>query len=136
MGVELTANSDNVLRCGLTAKHVDVPGLLAVTSFRAAEPARRTAHPVSAVEAEYPSPAEEFRLSRLHPTAVPTRIELPTPQILLCIAGHARLSAPGHPALDLPRDASAYLRPGAGPVELTGPGARLFRATTGAPARV
>src|SRR6202012_368497 len=33
-GVEIMANSDNVLRCGLTAKHVDVPELLAVTDFR------------------------------------------------------------------------------------------------------
>ena len=35
-GVEIMANSDNVLRCGLTGKHVDVAELLAVTDF--AEP--------------------------------------------------------------------------------------------------
>ncbi|MBD0692319.1 mannose-6-phosphate isomerase, class I [Streptomyces sp. CBMA123] len=130
-GVELMANSDNVLRCGLTTKHVDVDGLLAVTSFRAAEPVLLTARPLSGVEAEFPSPAEEFRLSRLRPPVTPVRVELPTPQILLCVAGHARLHAPGHPGLDLPRGASAYLPPGAGPVELTGSGAELFRATTG-----
>jgi mannose-6-phosphate isomerase len=33
MGVEIMANSDNVLRCGLTSKHVDVPELLRVTDF-------------------------------------------------------------------------------------------------------
>ncbi|MFE3500123.1 mannose-6-phosphate isomerase, class I [Kitasatospora sp. NPDC059160] len=131
VGVELMANSDNVLRCGLTGKHVDVAGLLAVTDFRAAAPAVLEARPLTAVEAEFPSPAAEFRLSRLHPSAAPVRIELPTPQILLCTAGSARLHAPGHPGLDLPRGASAYLPPGAGPVELTGPGAELFRATTG-----
>ena len=32
-GVELMANSDNVLRCGLTPKHVDVPELLRVLDF-------------------------------------------------------------------------------------------------------
>ncbi|MFJ4186876.1 mannose-6-phosphate isomerase, class I [Kitasatospora sp. NPDC089509] len=130
-GVELMANSDNVLRCGLTDKHVDVPGLLAVTTFRAAEPAVLSARPLNPVEAEFPTPAEEFRLSRIQLPTGAGRIELPTPQILLCVAGHARLRAPGHPALDLPRGAAAYLPPGAGPVELTGPGARLFRATTG-----
>ncbi|MEV7602426.1 mannose-6-phosphate isomerase, class I [Kitasatospora sp. NPDC089797] len=130
-GVELMANSDNVLRCGLTGKHVDVPGLLAVTTFRTAEPTVLTARPVNTLEDEFATPAEEFRLSRLRPTATPGRVELATPQILLCVAGRARLAAPGHPALDLPRGASAYLRPGAGPVELTGPGADLFRATTG-----
>src|SRR6202040_3223515 len=30
-GVELLANSDNVVRAGLTAKHVDVPELLKLT---------------------------------------------------------------------------------------------------------
>ncbi|MBV2155642.1 mannose-6-phosphate isomerase, class I [Kitasatospora sp. SUK 42] len=131
VAVELMANSDNVLRCGLTAKHVDVDGLLAVTSFRAAEPDVLGARPIDRVEAEFPSPAEEFRLSRLRPGDTPSRVELPTPQILLCVAGRARLRAPGHPDLDLPSGTSAYLRPGAGPVELTGPGAELFRATTG-----
>jgi mannose-6-phosphate isomerase len=33
-GVEVMANSDNVLRCGFTPKHVDVPELLRVTDFR------------------------------------------------------------------------------------------------------
>src|SRR6202012_4358237 len=34
-GVEIMANSDNVLRCGLTPKHVDVPELLHITDFTA-----------------------------------------------------------------------------------------------------
>ena len=33
LGVEVMANSDNVLRCGLTPKHIDVPELLAITDF-------------------------------------------------------------------------------------------------------
>ena len=37
-GVELMANSDNVLRGGLTPKHVDVPELLRVLDFTAAPP--------------------------------------------------------------------------------------------------
>ncbi|MFD5082457.1 mannose-6-phosphate isomerase, class I [Kitasatospora sp. NPDC058201] len=146
VGVELMANSDNVLRCGLTAKHVDVDGLLAVTAFRTGEPAVLTARtpddggtPDGArapggggIEEQFPSPAAEFRLSRLRPTAVPVRVDLAdAPQILLCTAGRARLRAPGGAGLDLPPGRSAYLRPGAGPVRLTGPGAELFRATVG-----
>jgi mannose-6-phosphate isomerase len=34
MGVEVMASSDNVLRCGLTPKHIDVPELMAITDFR------------------------------------------------------------------------------------------------------
>ena len=33
VGVEIMANSDNVLRCGLTPKHIDVPELLKITDF-------------------------------------------------------------------------------------------------------
>ncbi|MGW3072010.1 mannose-6-phosphate isomerase, class I [Kitasatospora sp. NPDC001132] len=132
VGVELMAESDNVLRCGLTAKHVDPDGLLAVTSFRTGEPEVLVPRPTGRDgEEAFASPAEEFGLSRLRPGAVAVRVELATPQILLCVSGWARLRAPGGAELPLPAGASAYLRPGAGPVELTGPGAELFRATTG-----
>jgi mannose-6-phosphate isomerase len=33
MGVEVMASSDNVLRCGVTSKHIDVPELLSITDF-------------------------------------------------------------------------------------------------------
>ncbi|WP_327674707.1 mannose-6-phosphate isomerase, class I [Kitasatospora sp. NBC_00458] len=150
VGVELMANSDNVLRCGLTAKHIDVDGLLAVTAFRTGEPPVLTAHAPEGngaatgdrtatgigigigIEEQFPSPAAEFRLSMLRPTAAPARIDLAdAPQILLCTAGRARLRTPAGHALDLPRGRSAYLRPGTDPVHLTGPGAELFRATVG-----
>ncbi|MFG2908728.1 mannose-6-phosphate isomerase, class I [Kitasatospora sp. NPDC048286] len=132
VGVELMAESDNVLRCGLTAKHVDVDGLLAVTSFRTGEPEVLVPRPTGRDgEEAFASPAEEFGLFRLRPGATTVRVDLTTPQILLCVSGRARLRAPGGAELPLPAGASAYLRPGAGPVELTGPGAELFRATTG-----
>ncbi|CAM5684917.1 mannose-6-phosphate isomerase, class I [Streptomyces violaceorubidus] len=38
LGVEIMANSDNVLRCGLTPKHVDVPELLRIVRFEAGDP--------------------------------------------------------------------------------------------------
>lgn len=136
VGVELMANSDNVLRCGLTAKHVDVDGLLAVTSFRTGEPPVRTAEPVtgrSGIEHRYPSPAAEFGLSVLRPTATPVRVDLAgAPQILLCTAGRARLRTADGATLDLGPGHSAYLPPTTTPVQLTGPAAHLFRATTGA----
>ena len=40
LGLEAMAASDNVLRGGLTSKHVDVPGLLEVVSFTPEAPAR------------------------------------------------------------------------------------------------
>ena len=66
IGVEVMANSDNVLRGGLTPKHVDVPELLRVLDFT---PARRIRlHPRSAhdgFEPTYRTPAAEFAVSVL-----------------------------------------------------------------------
>ncbi len=62
-GVELMANSDNVLRGGLTHKHVDTDELLNILSFNYG-PAHIIAPEVTRQsEAIYPAPAEEFALS-------------------------------------------------------------------------
>ncbi|GAA2905038.1 mannose-6-phosphate isomerase, class I [Streptomyces mexicanus] len=89
LGVEIMANSDNVLRCGLTPKHVDVPELLRVVRFEAADPG--VLRPEAAPDGEevYETPIDEFRLSRyvLLEGATAHDLTLTTPQILLCTAG-------------------------------------------------
>jgi mannose-6-phosphate isomerase len=64
-GVELMANSDNVIRAGLTNKHADVPELLRILRF--GESSRNLIKPKARAKAEwlYPTPAKEFLLSRL-----------------------------------------------------------------------
>ncbi|CAM5384679.1 mannose-6-phosphate isomerase OS=Streptomyces fumanus OX=67302 GN=GCM10018772_33570 PE=3 SV=1 [Streptomyces fumanus] len=93
LGVEIMANSDNVLRCGLTPKHVDVPELLRIVRFEAAGPGvlRPEASPDG--EEVYDTPTDEFRLSRyvLPAGTAPRDLTLPTPQILLCTAGTVRV---------------------------------------------
>src|SRR5690348_5036030 len=92
LGVEIMANSDNVLRCGLTPKHVDVPELLRVVRFEASDPGvlRPEASPDG--EEVYETPIDEFRLSRyaLAEGAAPHDLTRETPQILLCTAGSVR----------------------------------------------
>ncbi|MFI6491854.1 mannose-6-phosphate isomerase, class I [Streptomyces sp. NPDC050564] len=92
LGVEIMANSDNVLRCGLTPKHVDVPELLRVVRFEAGDPGvlRPEASPDG--EEVYATPIDEFRLSRfvLAEGAAPRDLTRATPQILLCTAGSVR----------------------------------------------
>ncbi|GGV81186.1 mannose-6-phosphate isomerase, class I [Streptomyces griseoloalbus] len=92
LGVEIMANSDNVLRCGLTPKHVDVPELLRIVRFEAGEPGvlRPEAGPDG--EEVYETPIDEFRLSRyVLPEGGTTHdLTLLTPQILLCTAGSVR----------------------------------------------
>ncbi|WP_030603761.1 mannose-6-phosphate isomerase, class I [Streptomyces fulvoviolaceus] len=92
LGVEIMANSDNVLRCGLTPKHVDVPELLRIVRFEAADPGvlRPEASPDG--EEVYETPIDEFRLSRyvLPEGAAVHDLTRATPQILLCTAGSVR----------------------------------------------
>ncbi|MCD6261784.1 MAG: mannose-6-phosphate isomerase, class I [Deltaproteobacteria bacterium] len=62
-GIELMANSDNVLRGGLTPKHVDVEELLWIVDFRATEVAVIEPESVNTKERSYVTPAREFLLS-------------------------------------------------------------------------
>ncbi len=64
--MELMANSDNVLRGGLTPKHVDVPELLKHVVFEATEPNILKGEAVAnGMERVYTSPAPDFELSKI-----------------------------------------------------------------------
>lgn len=63
--VELMASSDNVLRGGLTPKHVDVPELMRVLDFTSAKPGILSGGARSPTEVVYRTPASEFELSRI-----------------------------------------------------------------------
>ena len=62
VGIELMANSDNVLRGGLTPKHVDVTELLAVGRFQPSAVEIIRTRPVGPGEWRYDCPAVEFSL--------------------------------------------------------------------------
>ncbi len=61
--VEIMANSDNVLRGGLTPKHVDVPELMKHVVFAPIEPDIIRGIPAGAAETKFPTPAPDFELS-------------------------------------------------------------------------
>lgn len=61
--LELMANSDNVLRGGLTPKHIDVPELLDKTRFGAVMPTKLSPEAQSDGWYRYPTPAPDFALS-------------------------------------------------------------------------
>ena len=67
--IEIMANSDNVIRGGLTPKHIDVPQLLKLITFEGFTPeiveSRQRDNPY---EAFYESPSPDFRLSRIQLT--------------------------------------------------------------------
>jgi mannose-6-phosphate isomerase len=61
--VEIMANSDNVLRGGLTPKHIDVPELMKHVIFEAVIPQVILGKPINEFEQVYPTPAPDFELS-------------------------------------------------------------------------
>jgi mannose-6-phosphate isomerase len=65
VAVEVMSNSDNVLRGGLTSKHVDAGELLRVLTFQPTEPRVMAARTLGGGESVYETPAEEFSLRRL-----------------------------------------------------------------------
>lgn len=138
VGLEVMANSDNVLRGGLTPKHVDVPELLRVLDFTpTTEAALRPATFTDGLEVVYQTPAEEFALSRVtldgphlgHEVDAPARHD--GPQILLCTEGSVTVHAKSK-TLTLRRGESAWVTCDDGPIRLLAQQpAVLFRATIG-----
>lgn len=137
LGVELLSNSDNVVRCGLTPKHVDVPELLRIVDFRSADPGILHAVPVPGSDGEevYPTPIDEFRLSRYSlggTDAVSRRIPGTTAQILLCVEGAVVLTDADDSSVALRRGESAYVPADAVGLRAAAAGgtpSTLFRAT-------
>jgi mannose-6-phosphate isomerase len=128
-GVELLANSDNVVRAGLTPKHIDVPELLNLIDPAAAVPVIKPRQAGAGVLA-YDSPAPEFRLYRAEPGA--GDVALPGgggPRIVLCTEGTGLLRAESA-TLKLARGESCYLSAQDARVTASGP-ASLFVAGSG-----
>ncbi|MDQ3403932.1 MAG: mannose-6-phosphate isomerase, class I [Actinomycetota bacterium] len=87
--IEILANSDNILRGGLTPKHVDVPELLRVLDFGHGEMPVTTGELIGNIST-YPTDAAEFELSRVEWSSQDRAdVALPAarPQILVCTAG-------------------------------------------------
>ena len=125
-GVEVMAASDNVLRGGLTTKHVDLAALIEVLDFT--DGRVPVVHPVLGPGGlRYPVPVEDFDLTRVQLTEQSGALTTGGPQVLLCTEGTAVLSSPDA-GVTLRRGESAFVPAGA-PVTASGP-AVLYRATT------
>ncbi|MEZ4227378.1 MAG: mannose-6-phosphate isomerase, class I [Polyangiaceae bacterium] len=129
-GVEIMASSDNVLRGGLTVKHVDVPELMKVLDFRPLVPA-----PVSVIAQDgrqrYETPAREFCLERVELVeTLELRRARPGPEIWLCLEGEASVAAAGEEQ-PISRGQAVFVCASAGALSLRG-NAVLYRALVGA----
>jgi mannose-6-phosphate isomerase class I len=122
-GIEVMASSDNVLRAGLTSKHVDPPELLRV--LRCDAPAVPRIRPDA--DGIYRTPAAEFELSvrRLTPDK-PLSLETSGPEVLLVPRGRVRLEADDGSRMELTDGAGAMVAAGTG-VRVAGADATLYR---------
>jgi mannose-6-phosphate isomerase len=129
VGVELMANSDNVLRAGLTGKRIDVPELLRLVDPAVPVPVIHP-RPLAAHVAEYDTPAPEFQLYRLDPAGGDVGLPDAGPRIVLCIEGAATLRAHDGDSVKLGRGESCFVPAADGDVTVSGQ-AVLFAAASG-----
>jgi mannose-6-phosphate isomerase len=131
-GVEIMANSDNVLRAGLTPKPVAVEELLHVVDGRSRPQRHLPEIELGPGEVAWRPPVPFFQLTRLRPDGgrLAAHPSVTGPQVLLCTAGEVTVGCPGAHDLVLRAGASAFVGAGAGPVEVRGSG-EVFRAAVG-----
>jgi mannose-6-phosphate isomerase len=130
--IEIMANSDNVVRGGLTPKHVDLPELFKVVRFDSHDVQLVRTEKQDTTETLYRTPAAEFALSSIQLRAGDTFFSRPARnvEIMLCIAGTAVFheTAPAGRAVEIARGSSVLIPAAAPPYRLTGP-ATVYKAT-------
>lgn len=131
VAVEIMANSDNVLRGGLTSKHIAVDELLTVTDATVLPVPWCLPEPVDEHRQRYAPDCEEFQLDHLslagehHETAgAPAVVQLlpEGPGVLLCLRGEIHLEQDAEAAPD--RDSTGS--PGAGELSAAGEAALVL----------
>jgi mannose-6-phosphate isomerase len=98
-GLELMANSDNVIRGGLTYKHIDPPELISILDFNPRIPDILTPEGIDGPEKFYPVSAEEFMLSVISLRGKGETYESRGSrgaEIMICTDGDARVTDIGH----------------------------------------
>ena len=133
LGVEVMAASDNVLRGGLTPKHIDVDELERVVDFRAGKIAPVTPREVVQGLIEYPCNTDAFLLYKAEPSGdrVLADLSMPGESIILCTAGEIALSNSLDERVILRRGEAAYMSSEAKFFTISGSGT-AFLATSAA----
>ena len=126
VALEVMANSDNVLRAGLTPKYIDIPELVANVKF-VPKPATEllTTPEQNGAELDFPIPVADFAFSLHDLSTQASSLAQQSAAILFCVEGEAVLSK-GEQRLVLKPGESAFVSAGESPVEASGVG-RLAR---------
>lgn len=94
LGVEVMAASDNVLRSGLTSKHVDVAEVLKIADFSELLEPRVEPKKLAEGLIEYPVDCSEFRIYRAEVSGknLLADLDLPAGAMVICTAGEVAVS--------------------------------------------
>ncbi len=128
VALEVMANSDNVLRAGLTPKYIDIPELAANVKFEAKPANQLLTTPVKhGAELDFPIPVNDFAFSLHDLSAQETAIDQQSAAILFCVEGEAILRK-GEQRLVLKPGESAFISAEESPVSVSGVGrvARVY----------
>lgn len=107
LGVEIMAASDNVLRGGLTPKHIDVPELLSVLDTEPGlVPVLRPA--ASGAVTAYPVDVPDFALRRVAVEGAPITVDIAGPAIVLSTGGDVTVRGGDGASLAVPVGQAAY----------------------------
>ncbi len=123
--VEVLANSDNVVRAGLTPKKIDVRELLRIVDVdgqMTPEPGRRQGRVV-----HYPVSVPQFRLARVDPGAAPELVEFSGPRIVLSIGGSLLVQCDGI-SIELGPGESTFVTAAQAAVQISGTGTAYIAA--------
>jgi len=127
VALEIMANSDNVLRAGLTPKYIDIPELLANLKFVEKPADTLLTVPVQQGNTQtFPIPVEDFAFAIHTLGAEPLSVEQQSAAIIFCIEGEAVLGS-GEQQLTLKPGESAFIAANESPITLSGSG-RVARA--------
>jgi mannose-6-phosphate isomerase len=125
--IELMSNSDNVLRAGLTPKHMDIPELMKLTVFDFVTPAVMTGE-ADGPWKHYPCPVEDFRLDSIDLKAGQVfETKARGPEIWLQVSGEAQWQ--GVRTLTSRKGQAVFLLPGEDAEILSGDASRFYRAS-------
>lgn len=120
-GLELMANSDNILRGGLTPKHIDIPELLSVLSTEPFMP-QIIEPPAGASFFRYRTESPEFELSRIAPAEGTARFKTSEPAILIGATGEITAKAETGETFTLVRGRTAFVPALGGTIVFSGTG--------------
>lgn len=126
--LEVMANSDNVLRAGLTPKYIDIPELVANVKFTPKPAADLLTQPSQhGAELDFPIPVDDFAFSLHDLSPQDARVAQQSAAILFCLEGEAVLRK-GEQQLVLKPGESAFVAANESPVSLSGVGriARVY----------